>query len=159
MSPSAADPSELIPPTFAFPSPTLQDDIFTIIFFQKNRLTMVEDIEEGIIVNGFDACASSTGAAMGYKRMPTNIVEEHGKAYLERTIPTYRRNAAAEKQRDTRGDKLDNISMRIRLKGGEVEIPKDGRTWCWTCALSLVESTKQAPQQWPQCYGGRMLNL
>ena len=76
MSPPAADPSKLVPPTFAFPSPTLQDDIITIIFFQKNWPTMVKDIEQGIIIENIDACASSTGAAMGHKRVSMNIVEE-----------------------------------------------------------------------------------
>ena len=75
MSPSATDPSKLVPPGFTFPSPTLQDDIFTIFFFQKNWPTMVKDVEQGIIVDAIDARASSTGAVMGYKRMSMNIVE------------------------------------------------------------------------------------
>ena len=76
MSPPAADLSKLVPPTFAFPSPTRQDDIqaFMIAFIQKNWLTVAKDIEQGIIVEDIDACTSFTGAAMGHKLMLVNVV-------------------------------------------------------------------------------------
>lgn len=76
MSPSAADLSKLVPPTFALPSPTFQDNIVTVTLLQKNWLAVVEDVEQRIIVEDIDKWASSAGAPMDHKRVGMNTMGE-----------------------------------------------------------------------------------
>jgi hypothetical protein len=77
VSPSATDPSKLVPPIFALPSPIPQANAVNAAFLQKDRRsTVVEDVEKGIVIEDVNTCASPIGAAMGHKRMPVNIIGE-----------------------------------------------------------------------------------
>ena len=76
-SPSATDPSKLVPPIFALPSPIERVNAVAIGLHQSNRRpAMVEDVEKGIIVEDINTHGLSIGTSMGYKRMPINTIEE-----------------------------------------------------------------------------------